>query len=263
MSVENQTPAVETNDNLIPESGWIKKLISSAKEFLWDDTVNNFLDWIKKIPFLWNYIAQILEESKEGREELASELEENWESSEWVQGSPEIFADFLNTYTEKFNIPEWLIVRLINKEGSQWNTKTPPTDWSTAFWLGQHVEWTWNEVQQEIKEADWYDIWEFKNTDPEAQIYATAYYLSKMSKIDGWEYAMMYYNTWPGIKNISQETALEFAAINPAISNKIPWVRVKGEKILEWEEFITPQTYFAAAKAYYNDVPYDPDVQFA
>jgi len=257
MSVEN------AGDQIVDElTEWVKEA--------WKGIMAELLDWAKGLlkkyendfPFLKHFFA-IWEKSSDETGQLRDELEGNNEHAneyvwlDWVQGSAEIFANFIDKYTKKFSIPDGMLVKLINKEWSKWNTFTEPVPWSSAFWLGQHTKKTWGYVAENIKKEDGFDIWVFRNTDPETQIYATAYYLSEMAKKDGWEYAMIYYNTWAGIKNISLAKSLEFAAINPAIANKIPWVKVEKKKILKWKELINPQSYFAGAYAYYNDAWYD------
>jgi hypothetical protein len=181
-------------------------------------------------------------------------------NSEWIQWSYDKFSWILEKFTNKFNIPDWMLAKLINKEWSKWNTWAK-AKWSTGFGLWQHLKGTWDDVRVVILKRDWYDIWAHWNISPESQIYATAEYLSQMNKRWSWEDAMAYYNTGPDIKNISQEKSLEYARLNPVISNLIPWVFVKDWKIVKGEESINPSSYFKAAVAYYNEKPYEIELE--
>lgn len=226
--------------------GWIKDWFSGDKE-----------NWL--LASILSLFTKNTGEIKELRTEIEHANEFMW--LEWVQGSAEKFEGFIDRYSSKYNIPEWKLVKLVGKEGSEWYTwagvRSPNGKLiSSAFWLGMIIKSTWNDLRGKILTRDGVDIWEHGNIDPEMQIYAMAEYLSQMSKIWWWDDAMAYYNTWPWAKNISQEQALKNASINPIISNRIPWVTVEGGEILKWKELINSLSYFAAAKSYYNDTLY-------
>jgi hypothetical protein len=74
MSVDN--PAEVLPEEVV-EAWWseIHNLISKAKEYFWDDSVDKFLNGIKKWPIIWPMLSEIMGKSTDERAVLSGELE--------------------------------------------------------------------------------------------------------------------------------------------------------------------------------------------
>jgi len=171
-----------------------------------------------------------VEETKKKREEERKK----WESYKWERREEflKTFQDVLKRESEKYNIPQDIVVNLIQKE-SKFNPKARPPEGS-AFWLGQHIDSTWRQVSS---------FPEFTNIDldrqnPEHQIMATFAYLNHLRgyKSCSIEDAVIYYHTGPGFKDSNVENALR---LNPAIARNMRWAEM------------TAQNYIKAAKEFY------------
>lgn len=145
------------------------------------------------------------------------------------------YKDIVVEVAWKYGIRPEKLITLINHENGAWDplARAP---WSSAYWLGQMIDSTWNTHWK------WLD-----RNDPKDQLEATCRYLSAIMNRKNCpvELAMAYYNTGEWIRNVSSSEISKFARLNPAISRKIP----------AWTQ-LTPDTYFRAAVAYYNDTTY-------
>lgn len=142
----------------------------------------------------------------------------------------EKYKDLVTEITKNYSrISEHDLINLINHENPSWNPniKAP---WSSAYWLWQMINSTW------LRYGKWLD-----RSNPSDQLEASCRYLDAIMTRQNCdiEHAMAYYNTWEGIKNISDSKAREFASINPAIAKHIDWP-------------INANSYFNAAVEYYR-----------
>jgi len=160
----------------------------------------------------------------------------SWYEYEWKWTSHEKYISYVNQASIETWVPSWAIIQLIYHENRWWNPhiKAP---WSSAYGLGQMIDSTWNIFWA------WLD-----RHDPKDQLLATSKYMShlKETKNCSWEEVLAYYNTWPGIKSLWQETINKYFYLNPAIANKVPYS--------EWKN---STSYFIWAVSYYNDISYN------
>ena len=135
-------------------------------------------------------------------------------------------------------VPLWAIITLIYKENSGWDPGITAR-WSSAYWLWQMINGTWRT----------YGRWLNRN-NPWDQLLATARYMRAIRDRQNcsWEHVLAYYNTWEGIRRISQRQAQNYLSLNTPIRNKIPRNLHAG---------ITPENYFIWAVAYYNDLTFE------
>ena len=157
---------------------------------------------------------------------------------EWFYKYKEMLVDVCADYTF---ISEMDLAILINHENPSWDPYTS-APWSSAYWLWQMIDSTWNKY--------WYWL---ERSNPRDQLEATCRYLKNIieNKKCSIKLAMAYYNTWERIMNISKSKAVEYARKNPAITRKIlQWGKIKDIKEM------TPEFYFTWAVAYYNDINY-------
>lgn len=145
----------------------------------------------------------------------------------------EKYKDLVNEVASKYWIEPSKLKQLIDHENRKWNpnSKAP---WSSAYGLWQMINDTW------LIYWKWFD-----RSDPKGQLEATCKYLNSIMtrKNCSIELAMAYYNTWEWVHGIWNDKAIDYANKNPAIS-----------KLIEWS--ITPDSYFKAAIAYYNDTTF-------
>ncbi len=175
----------------------------------------------------------------------------NWKSTH------EKYKSSLTKYAEKYSVPVEILTHLIYKENSRWyiNAKNGS---SSAYGLGQFIKSTWNDSRIRIRRNGGGDIWSHGIPNAEVQIQATAELLAhnRAQKDCTWQEAVAYHNTGLWILSSSRSNILHVASINGVISNKIPWVRVVGTNIVGGKNIISPDKYFTAAVAYYNDISY-------
>lgn len=176
----------------------------------------------------------------------------NWEiSTAWVDHIPDAeslynwawrdFARYKGTIKnvcESLKIPENVLIMLFIKEWSHWNPYAR-TVWSSAFWIAQTVNWTWNEITSKIAPKYWINQnWQMYNADH--QIIAWAAYLRQnFDQTWSWWLALAKYNMWS--INIPDWKAQQYARTNPAIARHIQWP-------------VTWKSYLDAAVRYYTTV---------
>jgi len=175
----------------------------------------------------------------------------NWKSTH------EKYKNILKKYAEQYSVPVEILTHLIYKENSGWNVNAKNGS-SSAYWLGQFTEGTWNDTRKRIRRNWGWDIWPHWFPNWDKQIQATAELLAHNRAIKDctWQEAVAYHNTWLWILSSSRSDILHVAWINGVISNKIPGVRIVGTSIVEGRNNISPEIYFTAAVAYYNDISY-------
>lgn len=145
------------------------------------------------------------------------------------------YQEAIISAAQETGVPAGAITTLIYKENHTWNphVKAPG---SSAYGLGQMINGTWKTYGQ------WLD-----RHNPKDQLLATARYMKaiKGRKNCPWEHVLAYYNTWEGIRNVSNAKIHEYARLNPVITRRIP----NGVEI-------NKDTYFTAAVSYYNSISY-------
>lgn len=171
-----------------------------------------------------------VEETKRKREEERKK----WEKFRWERKDEflQVFGEVLKRESVKYNIPENIVINLIEKE-SKFNPKARPPKGS-AYWLGQHIDWTWKQISS-FPEFTSIDL---DRQNPEHQIMATFAYLNHLRdyKSCSIEEAVIYYHTWPWFKDSNVAEALR---LNPAV-----------ERNMRWRE-MTAKNYVDAAKEFY------------
>lgn len=193
--------------------------------------LNDMIDW-------WNFtnleedqkLSKKVEETRIKREEERKK----WESYKWErkENFMKVFGEVLKRESVKYNIPENIVINLIEKE-SKFNHKIKAPDPSSAYWLWQHIDWTWKQISS---------FPEFTNIDldrqnPEHQIMATFAYLNHLRdyKSCSIEDAVIYYHTGPWIQD---KHVAWYLRDNPAVA-----------EYMNWE--MTVENYIKAAKRYY------------
>lgn len=151
------------------------------------------------------------------------------------------YMDHINTVEQKYNLPSWIMVRLIYHENGRWDP-TLQVPGGTAFWLTQLPNGTWNDV------CRWSGL-KLDRNNPLDQITAGAFYLNYISRInkttDG-TLLMAYYNTGPWIMRLWPSTIANYSRLNPAVRRRHPSGAPSNAR-----------EYFASAVSYYSDIPYE------
>ena len=264
MAIENQNHVEAPDSNDITNSHEsVSALINWVKKILWEDKINWILESLKWLPFwIGDKIAEYIDASREGRAELANEVEWNSNLLDGLSIAPEEFQDYISKYAREFNTPVSRIIWIINLENRDWKSNIY-TWWSTkkpesasAFWFWQATEATWDTERKVVNNKIQLDIGNHWEDNPEMQIAFVASHLRtiKDQMNCSWLEAMTYYHTWVGIKGIPASKAQEFAINHAMIANRIPWVEVKDKKIITWADFITWESYFKASKEHYGQI---------
>lgn len=155
-----------------------------------------------------------VEETKKKREEER----QKWSAYNEIKKDKflEVFGTTLDNCEKQYNIPKEAVLKLIEKESS-FNPQAKNL-YSSAYWLGQFLTWTWRQVC---------DFQEFVNIDmdrynPEHQIMWIFAYLNHLKTLKNCSIAdaIVYYHTWPHFSDKHVAWAL---AVNPAIKKYIEW----------------------------------------
>lgn len=152
-----------------------------------------------------------------------------------------MYKDSIEQMCDKLKIPPEVLLQLFIKEWSRWNPHASPWT-SSAVWLWQIIDWTWEGITKSWWTASKYGIdWiKFDRYDAGHQIIWSAVYLREMyDKFWSWWKAMVHYHTWPW--QMTDSYAQKCAKWNPAIERWISWP-------------ITAQSYYNSAMKYYTNV---------
>lgn len=151
------------------------------------------------------------------------------------------YKDAMLDICDKLQIPPEVLLQLFIKEWSHWNPYASPWS-SSAVWLWQIIDWTWQGITRQGWTASkyWIEWMSFDRFNVDHQIIWSAVYLREMYDLKGSRWmAMVHYHTWPW--RMSDSYASQCAERNPAIKRWISWP-------------VTAQSYYDSAFRYYSTV---------
>jgi len=240
--IQKEAILSETREYLVSLLETVIKYIN--KDIFWDNY--EAIDWHTQQTKTEESTISWEKEELESQEQENKTYEESrfnfyelLESREWENFKK--YKDLILKRTSRIWIDPWLLLKLMIKEWSNWDLRAGPWWRSSAVWLGQITNWTWEFICDVIAPRQyWINIDKVNGRfDAESQIKAMCIYLDYCSRVRWVDHkrAVVYYHMWPG--KISDSKARIYLENNPAIARYHTW------------DTVTVASYEKAAVSYY------------